>query len=480
LETVLNWLWQGGVVGLATAVLLKGLEPVRADARCAVLWTAMLCVLGLPLVPLLLAATTAPDGGAGFRTPLAPVVAMPVTWWTSGNVILGVWALWAALHAVRLASAILALRRANQGCRGFPSEVEARLRCWAEVRGRGRRTRLVLSDDVRAAAVLGCGAPVIAIAPSLLERLDHDDLDRVVIHEWAHVQRRDDLAQIVQFGVRVLAGWHPAVWWLDRRLHVEREVACDETAVTVTGCAKRYAACLATLASQPATRLRSLPAMPAAITAGLESRIVRILRSGRSAAYAWRPAAAGAAALLGVLALLLGRFPLVGTAASPAASGERSRAEPADVVSLASVEAPHRASASPSIRERKARRPAPAAGAGPDRTRPETSDAELPTPMIPPMASVPDDTGPPDFAGLSTAMPPSALLVRPQPSPRPTVPIARAAAELAPAPERETTPTSPWRAAADGGVAIGRGAQSAAAATGAFFGRLGGRVAGAF
>lgn len=478
METVLNWLWQGGVVGLATAALLKGLEPVRAGARCAVVWTAMLCVLGLPLVPLLLA-ITAPSAGATVRT-LEPAVAMPVTWWVSGSVMLTVWALWAAVVIRRLASAILALRRAKQRYHPFPTEVEARLRCWAEARGRGRRTRLVVSDDVRAAAVLGCGRPVIAVAPSLLEHLDDDDLDRVMIHEWAHVQRRDDLAQVVQCGIRVLAGWHPAVWWLDRRLHVEREVACDETAVTLTGCAKRYAACLATLASLPLTRAPSLTAMPAATTAGLESRIVRILRSGRPAARQRRPAPAGAAAFLGVLSTVVGGFPLVGTAAFPAASGQPSQAEPADLISVASIEPLSRASTPPSLRGRQAQRRASAAAA-PDFARREARAAEHSMSFTSLIPSAPEGTGSPDVADVPTlALTSSALLVAPQPSPKPTVLVVPLAAGLAPPTPRETTPTSPWRAAADGGVAVGRGAQRAGIATGAFFSQLGGRIAGAF
>ena len=95
---------------------------------------------------------------------------------------------------------------------------------------------------------MGCGSPVIAIAPALVQHLTADELDRVVIHEWAHVQRRDDLANVAQLVARVLAGWHPAVWWLDRRLQAERETACDEMAVALTGSSKVYAACLVKLA----------------------------------------------------------------------------------------------------------------------------------------------------------------------------------------------------------------------------------------
>ena len=87
--------------------------------------------------------------------------------------------------------------------------------------------------------MLGFGSPIIALAPRLLTELSAPDLDRVLVHEWAHVQRRDDLAQLVQHIVRAIAGWHPAVWWLERRLDFEREAACDEVAVDVTGSRKR-------------------------------------------------------------------------------------------------------------------------------------------------------------------------------------------------------------------------------------------------
>ena len=39
----------------------------------------------------------------------------------------------------------------------------------------------------------------------------------------------------------MVAGWHPALWWIERRLHLEREIACDEIAVPLTGSAKAYA-----------------------------------------------------------------------------------------------------------------------------------------------------------------------------------------------------------------------------------------------
>ena len=162
----------------------------------------------------------------------------------------------------------------------FPSQLESVLPHWRRVRRDGRRATLVLSDSVTTAAVLGWGSPMIAVAPSLVRTLDADELDRVLIHEWAHVQRRDDLVNILQIVVRIIAGWHPALWWIDRRLHIEREIACDEITVAVTGSPKSYAQCLMKLAS-----LRGTPPADADSASGIHAvRPARTRRQDRVAA----------------------------------------------------------------------------------------------------------------------------------------------------------------------------------------------------
>ena len=148
----------------------------------------------------------------------------------------------------------------------------------------------------------GCGRPVIAVSPTLLDRLSDDELDRAVIHEWAHVQRRDDLLNVLHVVARVVAGWHPAVWWLERQLRIEREVACDEIAVRVTGSPKRYAACLTAMASLHPMRRQTVSALGALSSPTLSTRVLRIL-STRQLSTPVRSAAAAAA-----LGLVVGGF----------------------------------------------------------------------------------------------------------------------------------------------------------------------------
>src|ERR1043166_3164654 len=236
MHAALNWIGQGLGVALVALGVLRVTMSVRAQARYVLLWVAAIAILALPLLPDLSQSSASIVRAAGDDGSMlsSVVVSMPATWWTSSIAMFGLWGLWTALAVGRLSTATLALRRARRRCSPFPADVEARLRHWMRVSPTGRRARLVLSEDVRGAGVLGYGSPTIALAPALLTHLSDDELDHIVIHEWAHVQRRDDLGQAAQVFVHAIAGWHPAIIWIGRHLHAEREVACDQIAVDVS------------------------------------------------------------------------------------------------------------------------------------------------------------------------------------------------------------------------------------------------------
>ena len=61
---------------------------------------------------------------------------------------------------------------------------------------RSRGARVLYPRDVRAAAVLGVAAPIIARQPGPAPHLTDSELEQVVIHEWAHVARRDALRHV--------------------------------------------------------------------------------------------------------------------------------------------------------------------------------------------------------------------------------------------------------------------------------------------
>ena len=319
MDVVLNWFMQGLIVAILTAAALCLIPRSRAQARYAVLWIAYLLVLVLPTLRIPVTSVSGMATVDLVPAAVGPVVTIPTAWWTSAAVAAFLWIVWCGVQAVRLAVGALGVRIARQGARECPASVLARLPQWSRVSVTGRPTQVILSDRVSVAAVLGCGTPTIALAPALADQLDVKDLDRVLVHEWAHVQRRDDLAQVVQRLVGIVIGWHPAAWWLERQLDFEREAACDEIAVSVTGSAKAYATCLAMLAARHDSRLASVGALAAASPSRLRSRIVRILASPRDAApRPWRAMTVGVSTGLLACTLVVADLELVRSAVTSA------------------------------------------------------------------------------------------------------------------------------------------------------------------
>ena len=57
----------------------------------------------------------------------------------------------------------------------------------------------------------------------------------MIAHELAHVRRRDLWVNLFQRLTETLLFYHPAVWWLSRRIRVERELCCDDLATQFCG-----------------------------------------------------------------------------------------------------------------------------------------------------------------------------------------------------------------------------------------------------
>jgi hypothetical protein len=111
-----------------------------------------------------------------------------------------------------------------------------------------------------------------------------DELRPILIHEMAHLRRRDDWTNLLQKAVRAVFFFHPAVWWIDARLSLEREMACDDAVVAATGDARAYAGSLIGLLERGCAR-RGWTMAQAAVARAREAsvRIARILEVGGSA-----------------------------------------------------------------------------------------------------------------------------------------------------------------------------------------------------
>lgn len=82
-------------------------------------------------------------------------------------------------------------------------------------------------------AVVGFLRPLVALPEDLLAPSRARELDHVLMHELAHVRRRDPWWAAATFVVALLWWFHPAVWVLAKRMSVLRELGCDDAVARV-------------------------------------------------------------------------------------------------------------------------------------------------------------------------------------------------------------------------------------------------------
>ncbi len=121
-----------------------------------------------------------------------------------------------------------------------------------------------------------------------------------MLHEYAHVQRYDDWTKLLQVLIGAFAGWHPAVRLMMREIDFEREAACDDYVVDVTGAPRAYARCLTKVIEMMPGSSLDLAAVLYAVSSACHAttRIERLLdRKRPSGRLAVMPAMAGSATL---------------------------------------------------------------------------------------------------------------------------------------------------------------------------------------
>ena len=101
--------------------------------------------------------------------------------------------------------------------------------------------RLVLSPRRVEPGVWRTRRPVVLMPEFMADSLDDAEMEAVMLHELAHVLRRDNLTGNVQMALCCAFWFHPLVWFVRRRLLDEREHACDEKVLESFEAPRAYA-----------------------------------------------------------------------------------------------------------------------------------------------------------------------------------------------------------------------------------------------
>ena len=148
--------------------------------------------------------------------------------------------------------------------------------------GLRRPVRLLLSSERVMPMVWGHLHPKL-LMPERAEKWSEDRLRVVLLHELAHVKRRDCLTNALTRLVCALYWFNPLVWVVAWRMRVEREHACDDIVIRTGANAPDYAEELLQLATGLKIS-RWAPGNALAITrkSTLEGRLLAIVDQGRN------------------------------------------------------------------------------------------------------------------------------------------------------------------------------------------------------
>ncbi|MSR57869.1 MAG: hypothetical protein EXS05_09365 [Planctomycetaceae bacterium] len=94
-----------------------------------------------------------------------------------------------------------------------------------------RQPELRVSNDSGSPCQIGIVRPVIVLPAVVLESCSAEVVDAAVIHELAHVKRRDLLWNWLPALAEVLYFFHPLVWLAKREWRLAQEIAADQLAV---------------------------------------------------------------------------------------------------------------------------------------------------------------------------------------------------------------------------------------------------------
>ena len=282
-ERLLNSMLEGIAIGLFAWILLQVVGRRNSSTRFAVWFSALLAIAVLPVF-----------GGAASSASSAntasSAITVPVSW---ALCLFVIWAVGASVALLRVGVGLWQLRKLRASCPAIDAaRIDPVLRATLQTFQAIRSVELRQSDRLQIPTAIGFLKPAVVLPIWAMQDLSTEELNAILIHELAHLRRRDDWTNLAQQIVKALLFFHPAVWWIEGKLALEREMACDDAVLAETANPRGYAQCLISMAEKSFLR-RSLALAQAAVNRVHQTslRVSQILDANRSrATRVWKPA----------------------------------------------------------------------------------------------------------------------------------------------------------------------------------------------
>jgi len=342
LDSMLYCLAEGVLLAALLSLAMRFFPPKNSRIRFAV-WLAAL--IAVAVLPLLGAAGMAVGHARGLSHDAHSVLTIPAAW---AETILVIWGAMAILGLLRVAAGWRHIRRLRRSCVAIsPELLSPQLQSAIADLRRSRPVSILVSPGANVPAAVGFFKPIVVIPAWLAEESAAGELEYVLRHELAHLRRWDDWTNLLEQIVKAVLFFHPGIWWIERKLTLDREMACDEAVLSEIPQPRLYAECLARVAEKSFLR-RQLALAQAAVhrMKHLSRRIARILSLGSNAEQGrvrgtslWKPAVATVAAAGALSVAWTAQAPvLVRLADRPQVRNEAAAGSPAAVATASGVE----------------------------------------------------------------------------------------------------------------------------------------------
>jgi beta-lactamase regulating signal transducer with metallopeptidase domain len=290
---LLHFLWQG----LVLAAVFAGLMAIARTAatRYALAVSILILMVAAPIATFLflrqsvsivhpvatIFRTPTPALAAAKPMPAGSMQAMPAAG-ISPDTFLWLVRIWIAgviFFSLRTAGGMLVIERLQRR-KAAPVAHRVLQTCLDLQRTVGikRAVRFCQCNGLDVPAVIGWFRPIVLLPMTVLAGLSQAQLEAVIAHELAHIKRWDYFVNLFQIAAETVLFYHPAVWWVSRRIRLERENCCDDMAVELCGNVVDYARALTYMEGG-----RTAPSLVMAASGSpLAARVLRLLGARKS------------------------------------------------------------------------------------------------------------------------------------------------------------------------------------------------------
>lgn len=297
--TLFHSLWQGGLVALLAAGIMMILRKHRPVVRYTILYILMV-LLPVFFIGTFLVIYNPANANVHHVTQVAspmwqsenslagnlqaiPVAQIPQAWYAylvhlfenQAKWLVLLWFTGFLIFLIRFSGSFIYIYRLkNHQVYPVDEQWNAILLNLSKKIKMHRKVKLAESALARIPLTIGYLKPVILLPLGTLSGVPPQQIDAILLHELAHILRKDYILNIIQSLIELMFFYHPVTWWLTGMIRQEREHICDDLAVEVNQDHLNYIKALTTMEELNSKS----PFLASAITGTKKKLLLRVKR----------------------------------------------------------------------------------------------------------------------------------------------------------------------------------------------------------